>query len=145
MIMDFKISLFLPSLSQCSQLTEVSFVKNFLPTCSLKNLLKYTSNMRQLTLGKYPAHHENTDDILLYRFVQLCSELMDTLKVIREPKEVCFGLEGEMVQWLRALTTLQGVLSSYPSNHIVSYNHDEIFCPLCLKSASVNLCIIHKS
>ena len=64
MIMDFKISLFLPSLSQCSKPPEVSFVKDFLPTCSLKNLLKYTSNMRQLTLGKYPAHHEDIDDIL---------------------------------------------------------------------------------
>ena len=29
---------------------------------------------------------------------------------------------GEMVQWLRTLTTLQKVLSSSPSNHMVAHN-----------------------
>ena len=29
---------------------------------------------------------------------------------------------GEMAQWLRALTTLPKVLSSNPSNHMVTYN-----------------------
>ena len=33
---------------------------------------------------------EDIDDILLYRFVQLCSELMDTLEVIRKPNNMCF-------------------------------------------------------
>jgi hypothetical protein len=30
---------------------------------------------------------------------------------------------GEMAQWLRALTTLLKVLSSNPSNHMVTHNH----------------------
>jgi hypothetical protein len=30
---------------------------------------------------------------------------------------------GEMAQWLRALTALQKVLSSIPSNHMVAHNH----------------------
>jgi hypothetical protein len=30
---------------------------------------------------------------------------------------------GEMAPWLRALTALSKVLSSNPSNHIVSHNH----------------------
>jgi hypothetical protein len=29
---------------------------------------------------------------------------------------------GEMAQWLRALTALQDVLSSIPSNHMVAHN-----------------------
>jgi hypothetical protein len=29
----------------------------------------------------------------------------------------------EMVQWLRALTALLKVLSSNPSNHVVTHNH----------------------
>jgi hypothetical protein len=28
-----------------------------------------------------------------------------------------------MAQWLRALTAIQEVLSSIPSNHMVAYNH----------------------
>jgi hypothetical protein len=30
---------------------------------------------------------------------------------------------GEMAQWLRALTALPKILSSYPNNHVVAYNH----------------------
>jgi hypothetical protein len=30
---------------------------------------------------------------------------------------------GEMAQWLRALTALPKVLSSNPSNHMVTHNH----------------------
>jgi hypothetical protein len=30
---------------------------------------------------------------------------------------------GEMAQWLRALTALPEVLSSTPSNHMVTHNH----------------------
>lgn len=92
-IMDFQISAFLPGLSQCSQLTEVNFLKNFLSMGSLKKLLQHTANLTQLTLEKYPAPDEVYDDIgdvIPERFVQLCSELMDTLKEIRQPKQVYF-------------------------------------------------------
>jgi L-2-hydroxyglutarate oxidase LhgO len=30
---------------------------------------------------------------------------------------------GEMAQWLRALTTLSGVLRSIPSKYMVAHNH----------------------
>jgi len=30
---------------------------------------------------------------------------------------------GEMTQWLRALTALPEVLSSIPSNHVVTHDH----------------------
>jgi hypothetical protein len=33
------------------------------------------------------------------------------------------GWAGEMAQRLRALTALQEVLSSIPSNHMVAHNH----------------------
>jgi hypothetical protein len=33
------------------------------------------------------------------------------------------GRAGEMVQRLKALATLLGVLSSIPSNHMVAHNH----------------------
>jgi hypothetical protein len=45
-----------------------------------------------------------------------------------------------MVQWLRALTALPEVLSSSPSNHMVTLNICiGIWCPLmvCLKRATV--------
>jgi hypothetical protein len=31
--------------------------------------------------------------------------------------------DGEMAQWLRALTALPQVLSSIPSNHMMAHNH----------------------
>jgi hypothetical protein len=31
--------------------------------------------------------------------------------------------DGEMAQWLRALTVLPEVLSSIPRNHMVAHNH----------------------
>ncbi|XP_034342534.2 PRAME family member 12-like [Arvicanthis niloticus] len=96
MIMDSQISALLPALSQCSQVTEVNFVKNVLSLGSLRKLLQHTANLTQLTLEKYPAPDEvydYTGDIIPDRFVQLCSELMDTLKSIRQPKQVYFESE----------------------------------------------------
>nr|XP_034357874.1 PRAME family member 12-like [Arvicanthis niloticus] len=93
MIMEMQISAFLPALSRCSQLTEFNFVKNLLSMSSLKKLLQHTANLTQLTLEKYPAPDEVYDDIgdvIPHRFVQLCSELMGTLKGIRQPKQVYF-------------------------------------------------------
>lgn len=60
---------------------------------SLKKLLQHTAILTQLTLEKYPAPDEVYDDtgnVIPDRFVQLCSELMDTLKVIRQPNKVYF-------------------------------------------------------
>ncbi|XP_028640089.1 PRAME family member 12-like [Grammomys surdaster] len=93
MIMDMQIIALLPALSQCSQLTEVNFVKNVLSMGSLKKLLQHTAKLTQLTREQYPAPDEVYDDIgdvIPDRFVKLCSELMDTLKGIRQPKQVYF-------------------------------------------------------
>jgi hypothetical protein len=85
-LMDWQISVLLPVLSQCSQLTEVDFVENFFSMDRLKKLLQHTANLTQLTLEKYPAPDEVHDDgVISDRFVQLCSELIDTLKGVRQP------------------------------------------------------------
>lgn len=93
MIMDFQIGALLPALSQCTQLTEVSFLKNFLSVAGLKKLLQHTAKLTQLTRETYPAPDEVYDDIgdvQPDRFSQHCSELMETLRAIRQPKEVYF-------------------------------------------------------
>ena len=93
MLMDFQMDVILPALSQCSQLVEVNFMKNFLSLSSLKKLLQHTANLTHLTLEMYPAPDEVYDDIgdvLPDRFTQCCSDLMDTLRAIRQPKEVYF-------------------------------------------------------
>ncbi|XP_028641826.1 PRAME family member 12-like [Grammomys surdaster] len=93
MFTDFQIDVLLPALSQCSQLTEVNFQMNFLSMDSLKKLLQHTANLRQLTREMYPAPYEVYDEfgnVLPQRFVQQCSELLATLKDIRQPKKICF-------------------------------------------------------
>ncbi|NP_001078887.1 preferentially expressed antigen in melanoma like 5 [Mus musculus] len=90
---DFQIRDLLPGLSQCSQLTEVDIAMNEFSVVSLKKLLKHTANLTQLTLEKYPAPVEVYDDghsVISDRFVQLCSELMNTLKGVRQAKQVYF-------------------------------------------------------
>lgn len=93
MIMDHQISDLLPALSQCTQLTEVNFLKNFLSVASIRKLLQHTAKLTLLTRELYPAPDEVYDDIgdvLPDRFSQHCSELMETLRAIRQPKEVYF-------------------------------------------------------
>ena len=93
MFMDFQMGVIIPALSQCSQLVEVNFMKNFLSLTSLEEPLQHTANLTQLTLEMYPAPDEVYDDIgdvLPDRFTQCCSELLETLRGIRQPKEVYF-------------------------------------------------------
>ncbi|XP_040613347.1 PRAME family member 12-like, partial [Mesocricetus auratus] len=93
MLMNFQIDDLLPALSQCSQLVEVNFVHNFLSVSSLKKLLLHTANLRKLTLEMYPAPTEvynDTGDVMPDRFVQHCSELLETLRGVRESKEIYF-------------------------------------------------------
>ena len=90
---DFQISVLLPALSQCSQLIELNFARNFLSLSSLKKLLQHTASLRQLTRETYPAPEEVYDgigNVLPDRFAQYCSELLETLRGVREPKEVSF-------------------------------------------------------
>jgi hypothetical protein len=51
----------------------------------------------------------------------LSLEDLDTENIPKDTK----GGAGETAQWLRALTALPEVLSSIPSNHMVSHNHLE--------------------
>ncbi|XP_051029501.1 PRAME family member 12-like [Phodopus roborovskii] len=93
MLMDFQMGVILPALSQCSQLVEVDFAWNLLSVSSLKMLLQHTANLRQLKLEKYPAPEEVydvNDYVLPDRFTQYCSELLETLRGIRQPKELYF-------------------------------------------------------
>ncbi|XP_051013261.1 PRAME family member 12-like [Acomys russatus] len=95
-IVDSQISALLPVLSQCTQLTEVNFLNNFLCMDSLKKLLQDTANLRQLTREMYPAPTEVYDErgaVLPGRFTQCCSELMSMLMAIRQPKEAYFVSE----------------------------------------------------
>ena len=84
----------LPALSQCSHLTDVNFQENELSLLSLKQLLQHTSKLTQLSYELYPAPLECYDDrglILSHRLEHFCSELLDILRAIREPKKVTFG------------------------------------------------------
>jgi hypothetical protein len=52
-----------------------------------------------------------------------------------------------MAQWIRALTALQEVLSSNPSNHMVAHSHPVVTYDIlfwCLKTATMYLHIINK-
>ncbi|CAO2589938.1 PRAME family member 12 [Lemmus lemmus] len=92
-IMDFQFSALLPALSQCTQLIEVNFMKNFLSVASLKKLLQHTAKLTLLSREIYPAPDEVYDDIgdvQPDRFNQHCSELMETMRAVRQPKEVYF-------------------------------------------------------
>ncbi|XP_005087927.2 PRAME family member 12-like [Mesocricetus auratus] len=93
MLMNFQIDDLLPALSQCSQLVEVNFVHNLLSVSSLKKLLQHTANLRKLTLEMYPAPTEVYNaigDVIPDRFVHHCSELLETLRGVRELKEIYF-------------------------------------------------------
>ncbi|XP_051029495.1 PRAME family member 12-like [Phodopus roborovskii] len=90
---DLQFSVLLPALSQCSQLVEVNFSWNFLSLSGLKNLLQHTANLKELTLERYPAPEEVysiTGYVLPDRFSQHCSELLETLRGIRQPEKVYF-------------------------------------------------------
>jgi hypothetical protein len=112
---DFQIHDLLPVLSQCSQLTEVDFVSNKFSMGSLKKLLQHTANLTQLTPEKYPAPVEVYDDrhgVIPDRFVQLCSELMNTLKGVRQPKQVYFVSTTCLPNYEFLIYNLEGMVSS---------------------------------
>lgn len=93
MLRDYQIDVLLPALSQCIQLTEIDFQMNCLSKDSLKKLLQHTAHLRQLTKEMYSAPYEIYDEVgnvHPQKFAQYCSELMVTLSVIRQPKEICF-------------------------------------------------------
>lgn len=91
---DSQIKSLLPALSQCSQLTKVNFYGNSISTSVLKDLLRHTTTLSQLSVEEYPAPCECYDaagGFLVERFTQLGPELMSMLKAIRRSKAVSFA------------------------------------------------------
>ncbi|KAL6093690.1 hypothetical protein STEG23_014212 [Scotinomys teguina] len=92
-IKDSQLTDLIPALSQCSQLTKVNFSENEFSMSILKDLLHHTANWTKMDMEQYPAPLQCYDDlgyISVERFPQLCRELMDTLRAIRQPKRILF-------------------------------------------------------
>jgi hypothetical protein len=63
--------------------------------------------------------NDMTNNFLIFNFVGSLNSFLLTNYRIGTCKEGA----GEMAQWLRKLTTLLEVLSSIPSDHMVTHNH----------------------
>ena len=90
---DSHINVLLPALRHCSQLTNVNFYDNEFSMPILKNLLEHTVNWSQINVEEYPAPLECYDELKFIsrrKFTRLCRELMDTVKAIRQPKNISF-------------------------------------------------------
>ncbi|XP_055485085.1 PRAME family member 12-like [Psammomys obesus] len=90
---DSHLSVLLPALSQCSELTRVNFCDNLFSRPALKDLLQCMANLNQLAVELYPAPLECYDhlhNILVDRFVQLCPDLLDIVMAKRQPKKMAF-------------------------------------------------------
>ncbi|CAO2639294.1 PRAME family member 12 [Lemmus lemmus] len=95
-IKDSQFTELLPALSQCSQLTKVNFYTNDFSMNLLSDLLRHTANMSKMTMEQYPAPRECYDEwdyISIDTFSQLCSQLMQTLRAIRQPKRIIFATD----------------------------------------------------
>ncbi|CAO2622800.1 PRAME family member 8 [Lemmus lemmus] len=92
---DYQLSELLPALSQCSQLTKVNFYTNDFSMNVFSDLLYHTANLSKMTMEQYPAPLECYEwrHISIERFSQLCSQLMDTLRAIRQPKRLSFATD----------------------------------------------------
>ncbi|XP_059130998.1 oogenesin-3-like [Peromyscus eremicus] len=93
-IKDSQLSVLLPALSQCSQLTKVDFYFNDFSVNVLSDLLRHTANFTKMTVEQYPIPLECYDEFGCFSrelVVQLCPELMDTLRAIRQPKDISFA------------------------------------------------------
>ncbi|XP_052053945.1 PRAME family member 8-like [Apodemus sylvaticus] len=91
---DSHVNVLLPALTQCSQLTDVNFCYNDFSMPTLKDLLEHTVNWRKINVEEYPAPLECYDELnhaSRERFAQLCEELMDTLRQVRQPKNISFA------------------------------------------------------
>ncbi|KAL4832130.1 hypothetical protein H8958_020069 [Nasalis larvatus] len=93
-ITDSQLSVILPALSRCSQLSTLSFCGNFISVAALENLLCHTIGLSKLSLELYPAPLESYDAqgaLCWGRFAQLGAELMKTLRDLRQPKIIAFS------------------------------------------------------
>ncbi|XP_017455049.2 PRAME family member 8 isoform X3 [Rattus norvegicus] len=93
---DSQLYALLPALRNFSQLTTVKFYSNKFSMPILKDLLQHTANWSRINVEQYPAPLECYDDsaqVSVERFAQLCRELMDTHRAIRQPKNISFATE----------------------------------------------------
>nr|XP_006997485.1 PRAME family member 8-like [Peromyscus maniculatus bairdii] len=91
---DSQLSALLPALSQCIQLTRVNFYDNIISMSVLKDLLQSLANMSNITEEFYPAPLECYDDlgyVLVNKFTKVCPDLLNTLRVKRQPKAISFA------------------------------------------------------
>ncbi|XP_058517002.1 PRAME family member 8-like [Ochotona princeps] len=104
-ITDSHLNAILPALSQCYQLTTLSFYGNRISMAMMEELVEHTGNLSALRVEQYPAPLEiyNTQGIVQReRFFHLCRALMGMLKRIREPKKVMFSTDpcGNSAKWM---------------------------------------------
>ncbi|XP_036056254.1 PRAME family member 12-like [Onychomys torridus] len=93
-ITDSQLSVLLPALSQCSKLTKINFYFNDFSVNALSDLFLHTANFTKMAVEQYPAPVECYDEFGYFsreRFIQLCPMLMDTLRTIRQPKDISFA------------------------------------------------------
>nr|XP_006996299.1 PRAME family member 12-like [Peromyscus maniculatus bairdii] len=93
-IRDSKYGTLLPDLSQCLQLTSVYFYDTVISISALKDLLQSLANLRKLTEDHYPAPLECYDDrghVLVNEFANVCPDLLNRIRVKRQPKVVDFS------------------------------------------------------
>ncbi|XP_021482401.1 PRAME family member 12-like [Meriones unguiculatus] len=91
---DSQLTVLIPALSKCSQLCKVNFYCNDFSMPILRDLLQHTANLSKMKVEKYPAPLECYDEfsyVSTERFAQLCSEQIDSLRAIRQPKDIFFA------------------------------------------------------
>ncbi|XP_005359674.1 PRAME family member 8-like [Microtus ochrogaster] len=91
---DSHLTVLIPALSQCSQLTKLNLYDNDFSTPTLKDLLHHTANLRKLSVEQYPVPLQCYDEsgyISVERFSHICHELIDTLRARRQPKGISFA------------------------------------------------------
>ncbi|XP_035308814.1 PRAME family member 8-like isoform X2 [Cricetulus griseus] len=92
---DSQLTVLIPALSRCTQLTKINLCDNDFSGPILKDLLLHTDNWNKMNGEQYPAPVECYDsgDIDTERFLHLCLELMDALRAQRQPKGIVFATD----------------------------------------------------
>ncbi|XP_052055218.1 PRAME family member 8-like isoform X3 [Apodemus sylvaticus] len=94
---DSQLIALLPALTHCSQLTKINFYNNCFSMPILKDLLEHTVNWSKMNVEQYPAPLECYDrlaHVSRVRFSQLCLQLLETLRAIRQPKNIFFATDN---------------------------------------------------
>uniref|UniRef100_A0A8C6HMG8 Uncharacterized protein n=1 Tax=Mus spicilegus TaxID=10103 RepID=A0A8C6HMG8_MUSSI len=90
---DSQLSVLLPAFKQCSQISNVNYYNDDFSMPFLKDLLQHTANWSKMNVEQYPAPlkcYNEFPQVSVERFAQLCQDLMDTLRAIRQPKTSSF-------------------------------------------------------